>query len=237
MKFKHQQWSEELQEALNGYIAIHDPIICSDALRTHYENSRLTEIAGLGYRVQEEEKSNDVSEEDVKDFREKWVEEFVSEGLVGVMIYRRQMIVIAVTILEAMLKDFVSSYFYTKPESMYSFVGDGSGTVSFKDVIKYDTKNEYISHLAESAAQKFISQKWSVLFKSLAKLLKQEMPESESLIELAKLRNEIIHEGAKIEVTNEHVFSCFDIVGELIEFLAQKSNKSSNTDGASAAGS
>lgn len=225
MKFKHQQWSEELQEALDGYIAIHDPIICSDALRTHYENSRLIEVAGLGYRVQEEEKGNSVSEEDVKNFRQEWIEEFVSQGLVGVMTYRRQMIVIAVTLLEAMLRDFVSSYFYAKPESMYSFVGDCSGSVSFKDVLKYDTKREYMSHLSESAAQKFISQKWSVLFKSLDKLLKEEIPNSEGLIVLAKQRNDIIHEGKKIEVSNEHVFSCFDIVRELIEFLAEKSNK------------
>lgn len=227
MKFKHQQWSEELQEVLDGYIAIHDPIICSDALRTHYENSRLIEIAGLGYRVQEEEKGRSVSEEDVSKFRQEWIEEFVSQGLVGVMTYRRQMIVISVTLLEAMLKNFVSSYFYEKPESMYPFVGDCSGSVSFKDVLKYETKSEYVSHLSESAAQKFISKKWSVLFKSLNKLIKSEIPNKENLIEIAKLRNDIIHEGAKIEISNEYVFSSFDIVRELIEFLAEKSNKSS----------
>lgn len=227
MKFKHQQWFDELQEALDGYSAIHDPIICSDALRTHYENSRLIEIVGLGFKVQEEESGRTVSEEDINNFRQEWIEEFVGQGLTGVMTYRRQMVVISVTLLEAMLKDFISSFFFEKPESMYSYVGDGSGSVSFKDVIKYDSKNEYISHLSTSAAQKFISQKWTVLFSNLNKLLKVETPNSEELVKLAQLRNSIIHEGSKMEISNEYVFSSFDIVRELIEFLVEKSNKSS----------
>lgn len=217
MDYKYTQWNSEINDALNGYIAIHDPIIQHNALEKHYETSRLIELLTLGFKSEQRDKGVVVSDADLSDFKKHYINEFVSEGMIGILIFRRQMIVISVTILEAIFKDFLSVYFYKKPDSMFSYIGEGNGLISFKEFLRFGNKDEYLKYLSNSAANRFMSQKWKSVFKKLSELTKIEIQNEDELIELVDKRNQIIHEGLKIELENEYVFDSIDLVGKLNE--------------------
>ena len=126
MEFEYSRWSEELREAIDGYSAICDPIILSNSLEKYYKSSRIIELVGLGFEGQQKEKGIIVAEQDIKKIQEKYINQFVNEGKKGVVIYKRQMIIVIVTIIEAMIKNFISSYFYNNPISMYEYVGEAA---------------------------------------------------------------------------------------------------------------
>lgn len=114
------------------------------------------------------------------------------------------------------------------PERMFNYVSE-DGRVNFNLVIKHNSKEELMEFFASIAAKKFLGRKWKEVLKQLERTLKTELPRVETLLDMLSLRNMIIHEAAKPEVSNEALYDYFYAVQGFNEKLTSISNKASLT--------
>ena len=140
LTFDKEKWSLEIRESINAYAALHDPIVCSDVMRKHYSNSKLIECIGLGASViQKEETGKELSPEEIQEIKEQYIKEFSDDALQGILIYRRQMVIISSTIFEAMLTEFLKNYFQEFPEKMHDYATP-NGLIRFKEILDFQKK-------------------------------------------------------------------------------------------------
>lgn len=222
LNFDLDKWLGEIREAIDSYSSLHDPIFCGDAMTKYYRSSNLIECITLGTAAQEKESSGkDLTTEELQAVAERYTQEFSEQAFNGLMVYRRQMIVIASTICEALLNEYLKSHFFSHPQKMFSYVGI-DGNVSFKDVIEYDCKEDLIAHYSSVAAKRFTSKSWKIVFKNLEKLLKFEIAQKDDLLKMLAIRNEIIHEASKAPIDNGEVYDSFYAVEAFAQSLARK---------------
>lgn len=209
LKFELEKWINEINEALDSYSSLHDPITCGNAMKSYYEGSNLIECIVRGTAVTEKEKTGNIlSDEELNSVRDKYIKEFSESAMTGLLVYKRQMLVIASTIFEALITEFLKCYFVQFPNSMYSHVSE-DGTIKFKDLLEFDTKENLLQHYACLSAKRFTSKPWKKVFSNLEKLLKQEFAEKDLLLKMLLQRNEIIHEAKKLKVSNSDVYDYF----------------------------
>ena len=223
--YREDKWNSELQEALDSYSFLHDPVTCAGVMSEYYKNSNLIRDISVGTAIRHKEESgSEVSIEDIQAVRGKYAEEFSNQALQGILVYRRQMVVIASTICEAMLLDFLKSHFSNHPEQMYDYVSE-DGRVNFRQVVKYGTREEMLDFFSSIAAKQFVARKWKDVFKHLEKILKVKFSHINLIHEMFLLRNEIIHEAAKPDLSNDKLYDYFDAVQGLNEELSDISKQ------------
>ena len=189
-------------------------------MKEYYANSRLTEAIAVGTSIMEQEETGRVmTAKEVANVREKYTKEFSEHAHKGALTYRRQMIVIASTIFEAMMNEFLRFHFTKFPEKMYNYVSD-DGRIKFKDLIDFSSKEEVLSYYSKISAKSFTAKPWKVVLNRLEELLKIDISSKEKVLEMLLLRNEIIHEGVKMEVDNDDVFDFIEAVEDVLEILS-----------------
>ncbi len=220
MNFNYKKWKSELRETVDAYISLHDPIICDDAMKRYYANSKFIECLVLGTSVMEKaDNGKDLTETELIEVKEKYTTEFSEYAHNGILIYRRQMIIIAATIFEAMLNEFLKYYFTKFPEKMYNYVGD-RGFIKFKDLIKFPSKEALLMYYADISAKNFTAKPWEVALNRLEELLKTKISDKSKVLDMLSLRNKIIHEGTKMEVRNDDVFDFIEAVENILMTLS-----------------
>ncbi|NRD31678.1 hypothetical protein HQQ92_07795 [Shewanella sp. DC2-4] len=220
MDFDLDKWIGEIREAIDSYTSLHDPIICGDAMTKYYQASKLIELSTLGFAFQEKEKSGkEPSKEELQAVADKFTKEFSEQAFNGLMVYRRQMIVISSTIFEALLNEYLKCHFVSNPQKMYNYVST-DGTINFKDVLEFECKEDLIYYYALIAAKRFTSKPWKIVFRDLEKILKLELVQKEVLLKMLTVRNEIIHEASKAPVNNDDVFDYFYAVENFARSIA-----------------
>ncbi len=141
-------------------------------------------------------------------------------------VYLCQLVVIAVTYAELIIKDFFYCLFLVHPQRMNQFLtldGESKGKIKFNEVLQAESKETLIESLAERVAARAASTK---IDKIVAKLVKEsaitpQLPLIDDLKELNELRNVIVHEGKNNDVTAEQVIAGFGLVSYLLYILGE----------------
>lgn len=142
-------------------------------------------------------------------------------------VYLRQMIVLATSYIELILKDFFIAWFIAKPLRMNQTLPPENKTqafISLNEILSNDSKEELINNLAEKAASKKVGK--TSIDKILGKLLSDckiqpDLPIVNDVKLLKEQRNRIVHDEIDEEVTIKQVYSSFSLILYLLYILTK----------------
>lgn len=221
-KFEIQRWQGTIERTLEGFLRINEILSAVDLDK---------------YKPQIEDPPEDSPYADLLAGLKKIQEEaHVVTFEQAHALYRRQMIVHAVTIIESMIKDFAVQLFLRHPARMTSLVGhstEGNNTersVPFKLILQAKSKSSLIAGLAKEAATRVAGKLKETRFKRLEEVGKHELPDDlkDKLIGIIDLRNIIIHAHSEKKVVTQKVVDAYKttlkkLSGEL-EDMAKKNS-------------
>jgi hypothetical protein len=124
-------------------------------------------------------------------------------------LYRRQVIVVAGTLLEAMMRDFFTALFVRHPMRMSAYVenrgkGEGRHRVLLKDVVEAESRDRLIEDLARRSAAKIPVEKFVDQLERPAKM--EPKPDlAADLKDIVEQRNRIVHEDSREPISVSHV--------------------------------
>nr|WP_306220810.1 HEPN domain-containing protein [Cohnella sp. WQ 127256] len=146
-----------------------------------------------------------------------------------VNVMNNQIIVYMATIVETSMYDFFLCIFKKEPNRILSLTqlfDDGIADLgfSFSDFLKYESKDDYINEMANRASQKCNSGKIKSVFKRIKDITGLQIPNtiSNAIIELVRLRNEIVHERITHDLKYDILKSYSDELEKLLFSLAIK---------------
>lgn len=142
-------------------------------------------------------------------------------------VYLKQMIVLATTYAELILKDFFRCLFIARPPRMNTYLspeGKGKATVSLNEILNTASKEELIMNLVEQATSVAVGPKFDKVVEKIIRECKLELdrPFVEDLRALNELRNRIVHEGRiETEIHIQQVHNSFGLLLYLVYVLGQ----------------
>ena len=212
-------WLLEVVKSLNSHRIIHDFITSRESLAAFLKSQEVVMGSERGLEVCEDADT-------IKIFHDRISSDVEQAG----KFYSGQMVVLASTYIELVLKDFLGIFFSHFPGRMYEFLytqdkEEHKGAVSLKEIIKVDSMPELINNLAEQATANILKGRFTAQLNNLAKITKLE-PTNDLKTKLSSLverRNRIVHEVSKEEVKENDVESAFDTCTDLIKYLAEVS--------------
>ena len=136
-------------------------------------------------------------------------------------VFLAQMIILAITYSELILKDYFEALFIAKPKQMNPYLssdGKGKATIDLNEFLEADSKDTLIELLAKRASEKASAQNPEKLVERMIKEcdLKIDSSFPQDIKKLKELRNGIVHEGNMDGITPELVISSF---GQIMCFL------------------
>jgi hypothetical protein len=220
--FKAGSWYMEIILTLNFYQVVHAFLTDKEALKKHLDSWQVIEG----------------SDEGVKYHRVETVPDFAShiESTVerGEQFYNKQMVVIAGTYIELILKDYLIVLFSHFPLRMYEYLyaqdkEEHRGFVSLKEIVQVKELNDLLKNLSEQATANALKGRFGAQINNLEKITKEKIPADLKLrlTSLVERRNRIVHEASSEEVKEEDVKGVLDTCLELISSLALASSKNS----------
>lgn len=199
-------WEVEIRQALA-------PIDILQSLLTDTDTVKFlrARIKGLSYLSNYKDASDEYLFGDIK---------------IAHQVYLRQMIVLATTYVELILKDFFRCQFIAHPLRMNSYLapeGKGKAEIALNELIAATSREELLSSLAERAASTAVGPKFDKVVETIIKesKLKLDRPVVDDLRKLNELRNRIIHQGAPEEIDIQQVHNSFGLLIYLVYVLAQ----------------
>lgn len=148
-------------------------------------------------------------------------------------LYNQQMIVLVVTYIELILRDFLIALFNKFPERMYNFleIGEGkTGFVNLKEILKADSLPALLNSLSEQADSSVMKGRFKAELSNLEKIIGNEgFPDDvkSQLIHIVEMRNRIVHETITSKVNDSDVSTTLNSCLSLIEFLSKIAYNSS----------
>jgi len=223
INFNAGTWLAEILKSIGSYRTIHSFITSQEGLNAFLKTVEVITGSEKGMEIIKDESRVKVWHDSIS-FDIQKAEEF----------YNGQMVVLANTYTELVLKDFLFVLFSHFPDRMYEFLytqdkQEQRGAVSLKEIVKVDSITKLIGNLAEQATANVLKGRLAAQLNNLAKITRKEVPDNlkNSLISLVERRNRIVHEASDEKVTKEDVESALDICIELISFFAKVSADSS----------
>jgi hypothetical protein len=145
-------------------------------------------------------------------------------------IYQRQMIVVAGTYIELILKDFLRAVFCAHPQRMHDFLDDGTGqkgTVSLRLITRAPSLPDLLEDLAERAASNALRGRFKSQLGNLAKIVTEaQVPSNlQELLSIVERRNRIVHEASQEKVNPDEIRLIFDSCSNLLLQLADSATK------------
>lgn len=146
-------------------------------------------------------------------------------------VYLRQMIVLATTYMELILKDFFYCLFIAQPLRMNVYLspeGNRKAMVALNEILNTDSKEQLVINLAEQAASVAVGPRFDKVVHKIIKECKFQLdrPFVEDLRVLNELRNQIVHEDKiKAEVSIEQVHDSIGLLLYLLYVLGQSADK------------
>jgi len=137
----------------------------------------------------------------------------------------RQMVVLAASYIELMLKDFFECLFRAQPLRMHPVLAADSkqALIALNELVQAPTKEHLLASLAERAARKQASREPDKLFKELVTDCRVKcLPDFlDKLRSLKELRNVIVHAGTDEQLAIERIHDAFGLVLYVLYVLAQ----------------
>jgi hypothetical protein len=157
-------------------------------------------------------------------------EYLVAEISIAYQIYLKQMIVLATTYVEQILKDFFKCLFNSKPQRMNTYLssdGKGKAIVTLNEVLIAPSREEIIFNLVERAVTVAVGPKFDKIVGKIIKecQLKLDRPFVEDLRALNEQRNRIIHEDTIEEINIQQVHNSFGLLLYLLYILGCAANE------------
>lgn len=145
-------------------------------------------------------------------------------------VYLRQMIVLATTFVELILKDFFQCLFIANPQRMNSYLSTenkGKAMITLNEVISAASREKLLLGLTERAAAIAVEPKFDQVVEKIIKDCSLQIDRSvvEDLRTLNELRNRIIHEGTREEINIQQVHNNFDLLLYLVYVLGLAAEK------------
>jgi hypothetical protein len=145
-------------------------------------------------------------------------------------VYLSQMLVLAVTYAELIIKDFYYCLFLDQPKTMnqiLSLDGKGPATVSLNEIIDAGSTSELLNRQAELPVAKISVRRIDQVVSKIIKECKlaSDYPLAEGLRLLNERRNQIVHEGKLDDVEIEHVEKSYGQVTYLLYVLGEAAIK------------
>lgn len=134
-----------------------------------------------------------------------------------------QMIVVAVSLIEAMIQEYCVCVFAKHPQRMYEYLeaGGNKGMVQLGILTESSSRDEAILLLSQKCADRVLDGKFEACLKRVSKISKREIdPDLKKLLlKLALARNNIVHESSRPAIKSLDVQSAFDSMRDLLEWL------------------
>jgi hypothetical protein len=145
-------------------------------------------------------------------------------------LYLRQMIVLAVTYAELMLKDFYFSLFVAQHQRMHQYLAAdhrGKATVSLNEIINTTSREDLLAMLAERASLSAVKVSLDKVVERLVKecRIELERPIIEDLGRLIRLRNEIVHGRVSEDINIKLVHNSFGLLLCLLYVLTRAASE------------
>lgn len=219
--FRAGQWLAKIVTSLGSYRIIHNFITSKESLEAFLSFQRVMKGSEQGLIV-----SEDV--DTIKMFHES-----ISNDIENASnFYNAQMVVLASTYNELVLKDFLIVFFNHFPERMYEFLfaqdkQESKGAVSLKEITKVDSIFDLINNLAEQATANILKGRFTAQLNNITKIIKLEVSSDlkGKLNGLIERRNRIVHEASKEDVNENDVEASLDACSSLIKYLAEVSDQ------------
>lgn len=215
--YDHGRWHYELIEALGCYRQLCS--FCSDdtALSAHLTaDGRPHRLSEQGQIIGVEDKELDC-----------WKASIAASIDTAISAYRRQLIVVIVSVTEAAIAEAFEVLFAFKPETMKGLEKDVQdqrlSLVTSLDELMAAVQLDSLRLSIVDRAVTFVTQgrnKQTVLRK-IAKLFGEPVKAtvSESYLALVKLRNEIVHDNAKCDISDQEIEQSFETGMSVVEEL------------------
>ncbi|MGM8226624.1 hypothetical protein ACSV5M_08575 [Cellvibrio sp. ARAG 10.3] len=166
-----------------------------------------------------EKKISDLNPE----FKKHLVDGLASSVVSAVDTLSTQMIVVAVTLTEGIMSEFLESLFCKKPERMHDFLAHGNvrGVIPMSIILESDSKQEIIAKLAKICSAKAMEGKFEKSISRIESLSNSHLGHEikNKLIELARKRNQIIHEAKMLGIEESDVKQAYDLMYSFLRWL------------------
>jgi uncharacterized protein YutE (UPF0331/DUF86 family) len=208
--FEASKWYTEILSLHGVYLEVNSFLASPDARNKHIETRPVFVI-------------NDDNEEAISLAMRNHIVKNLEEAE---KFYNRQMVVIAVTYIELILKDFLTVIFRSFPDRMYDFLyawQDKKGSVSLKDITKVNSLIDLLNNLSEQAASNALKGRFETGLDNLTKITKKKIPHDlrSELIRIVNRRNSIVHQDIKEEVNRSEVRGILESCLSLMQFLTE----------------
>jgi hypothetical protein len=218
--FNAGKWLFEVIRTIGVYRTVNDFILDKNAQTAYLESRKV-----VTYFEKDEEFFEEICEdkETIKLFHDDVIESISDTS----KFYNRQVIVLASTYVELILKDFLLIFFKQFPERMYEFIyeqdkQESKGSISLKEVLKVKNIDDLMEQLSNQATANLLKGKLSSQLKNLMKITKHNFDDdlTNELIQLNEFRNSIVHENLKSEIDSIEVEKAIDTCDKLVRVLA-----------------
>lgn len=211
------RWLAEILQSLGSYRTIHQFITSPEALGAYLGTVEVMTGGEQGLQVSDDPESI-----------EHWHGMIGSDVKKASSFYDGQMVVLASTYFELILRDFLTAAFTRHPDKMYDFIQIGGdqvqrGAVSLREIIKADSLPQLLSTLADQAADKIVISRFPTQLKQLVKVAGRDLPAElkDRLTGLVTRRNRIVHEAAAEQVGEADVEAALETCLDTVRFLAE----------------
>ncbi|GEM_PF-4224554 len=166
----------------------------------------------------------------LSNFNDRSDEYLFGEIKIAYQVYLKQMIVLATTYVELILKDFFECLLTAHPQRMNIYLsseGTGKAMITLNEVINEISKETLMLRLTERAASIAVGPKFDKVVEAIIKECKLELhrPLVEDLRTLNELRNRIVHENTREEINIQQVHNNFGLLIYLLFILGQTAKK------------
>jgi len=183
--------------------------------------------AKFGYRLDDSGTLNPIPAGDPS--KEHW-HYYVNDNLKSNLeLMNNQFVVYLATIIEACIGEFFLCLFVKYPERLHGYLKtfeeiNSNLGFSINDLLKFDTKEEYLVELANRAANLFNSGKITDVIKRIRIVsgLEIETNLKNSIIEIVLVRNEIVHENKQRNLHYETLKEYSDKIEDLLKTISLK---------------
>lgn len=204
-RFESARWIGEIGHAEGSFLALNSLVANEKVVTAHLESQSTSKALPRIFQV------------------------FKKQGISDAhAIHRRQMIVLAASIFEGCVGNFLRALFETRPELMHNYLGSeaSKGTLSLKLVVTSPTRDQLVRSLSDQAASRVLGLKYSKILSALDQLGGQPLPKPllSQLGNLLEQRNRIVHEGSAEPVSPKDVKDRLQTVRQLtshLELVAQ----------------
>lgn len=217
--FDHGRRHFELIEALGTFRQLQNFADDQDALRAHLNGK------GRPKTISSEGEIEGIEDKEIERFLEPLAESIET----AISNYRRQLLVVIVSIVEATISDVFTVLFTFKPEAIKGLSKDSNGegfipSVSVDDLMQATQLDELRSGVVERAvAYACQGKNRKTVLRRISRLFGTDVPETSAnaFLDLSDRRNQIVHENSKAEVTTSQVEDAFEVSMSFIQELGK----------------